>query len=356
MKILHITPHLGGGVGTVLLNYLAKLQDDHAVVCLDYANQKAKEVAKESGLQLFDEMTAKKEEIVEIIPDFDIVLIHWWPHPMLNEFMKIPLPSCRVIIWSHQSGLYPPTTFTKELLNYPDMFVFCTTISYNSKVVQAFKDKEKLHVINPTSGVERLKDVEPKPHKGFNIGYIGTVDYKKLHPQFLTICDQVGIPNVKFIVCGVPNGEQLKKEAEELGIGHKFVFTGRVPDINLYLAIFDLFGYPLAPYHYGAWDQVLEEVMAVGLAPVVLANPMEQHMVKDRQTGIVAADADAYIKALELLYHNPILRQALSQIARHNAIHTFSLDRMIKEWDTVFTNVIKKEVKHARKPIKEISA
>ena len=41
IKILHITPHLGGGVGRVLLNYLSKVKDDncfiHQVACLDYA-------------------------------------------------------------------------------------------------------------------------------------------------------------------------------------------------------------------------------------------------------------------------------------------------------------------------------
>jgi glycosyltransferase involved in cell wall biosynthesis len=356
MRILHITPHLGGGVGTVLLNYLAKVKDDHQVVCLDYANKKAIEVAKQIGLPLFDEMATKTEQIVDIIPDFDIVLIHWWNHPMLNEFLKNPLPPCRLIMWCHQSGLYPQNLFTEQVLTYPDMFVFCTSISYNSKVVQAFKDKEKLHVINPTGGVEHLKDVKPKPHKGFNIGYIGTVSYKKLHPRFLTICNQVNIPNVKFIVCGVPNGEQLKQEAKGLGIGHKFVFTGRVQDINPYLAIFDLFGYPLAPHHYGTCDQVLQEAMAAGVVPVVLANPMEQHMVTDGQTGIVATDTDAYIKALEMLYHNPLFRQALSMIARNDAIATFSLEKMINEWNEIFNKVVRKEVKHARKPIKEISA
>jgi glycosyltransferase involved in cell wall biosynthesis len=356
-KILHITAHLGGGVGTVLLNYLAKVKGDrtftHRVVCLDYANQKAIEVAKSIGLELFDERASRTGEICDMIADSDIVLMHWWGHQMMSEFLNHTLlPPCRVIIWSHQSGLYPPNVFTKVLLRYPDVFVFCTPISYNSKVVQAFK--HKLRVIAPTSGIERLKDVRPKPHEGFNIGYLGTVDYKKLHPKFLTICDQVAIPNVKFIVCGVPNGEQLKKEAEELGISHKFVFTGRVPDITPYLAIFDLFGYPLAPYHYGARDQVLEEVMVAGLAPVVLDNPMERHMIEDSVTGIVATDIDAYIDALETLYRNPKLRNELSRNARQNAIQSFSLDKMICEWNTIFSKMLKKEGKHARRPIKKI--
>lgn len=354
MKILHITPHLGGGVGTVLLNYLAKAKEDtHQVVCLDYANQNAIEVAKKIGLSLFDEMATKKEGIIDIIPNFDIVLIHWWPHPMMIEFLKKTLPPCRLIMWSHQSGLYP--TFTKEVLTYPDLFVFSSPISYSSEGVQRFKHKEKLRVLCSTGGVERVKHVKPKLHKSFNIGYIGTVDYKKMLPNFLTVCDQVDIPNVKFIVCGVPKGEQMKKEVEELGIGHKFVFTGRVLDIKPYLAVFDLFGYPLVPYHYGTCDQVLQEAMAAGVVPIVLDNPMEQYMVKNGQTGIVARSTDDYICALESLYHNYIYRNLLSQNARQYALHTFSLDKMTYKWNILFDEVLRKEVKHARKPIKDIS-
>ena len=49
IKILHITPHLGGGVGRVVLNYLSKYKNNldikHRVVCLDYANDEAKKRA-----------------------------------------------------------------------------------------------------------------------------------------------------------------------------------------------------------------------------------------------------------------------------------------------------------------------
>ena len=38
--VLHITPHLGGGVGRVLLNYLTKVKNNgrfsHEIACMDY--------------------------------------------------------------------------------------------------------------------------------------------------------------------------------------------------------------------------------------------------------------------------------------------------------------------------------
>ena len=56
IKILHITPHLGGGVGRVVLNYLTKTKNDplfeHQLACLDYANDYAKIISRNIGIKL----------------------------------------------------------------------------------------------------------------------------------------------------------------------------------------------------------------------------------------------------------------------------------------------------------------
>ena len=53
INIMHITPHLGGGVGTVLLDYLEYTQHNnnfnHSVYCLDYANDNAKKKSQNIG-------------------------------------------------------------------------------------------------------------------------------------------------------------------------------------------------------------------------------------------------------------------------------------------------------------------
>jgi hypothetical protein len=39
--------------------------------------------------------------------------------------------------------------------------------------------------------VEQIKSIKPKKHSGFNIGYIGTVDYSKIHCNFLNIASKI---------------------------------------------------------------------------------------------------------------------------------------------------------------------
>lgn len=346
-KILHITPHLGGGVGRVLLNYLAKTKTnplfEHEVACLDYANASALEMAKNIDLLLADKMANKHQKLLKMISEADIVLIHWWNHPLLYDFLvRSELPASRVIMWSHVSGFHPPYVFTEKIFGYPDLFVFTTPLSHDTKEAMTLSagQRESLHVVWSTGGVEHVKHVKSRPHKGFNVGYIGTVDYCKMHPAFLKMCSKINIPGVKFIVCGGPKEKEMEQEAQRLGIGDKFNFTGQVSDIGPYLAKFDVLGYPLASHHYGTCDQVLAESMACGVVPVVMANRMESHIVKDGITGIVAQNQQEYIQGVERLYSDTELRSYLSANARSHALKHFSLESIEQEWENVFNKII----------------
>jgi glycosyltransferase involved in cell wall biosynthesis len=328
-------------VGAVLLKYLVK-NPHHSLICLDYANKNAIKTLKVNNIEFIDNAYYEPQKILEEIKDADIVVIHWWNHPLLYDFLvRQTLPHSRVIIWSHVTGFHPPYVFTEKILSYPDLFVFNTPINFETQEVIKFKNKDKLYTVWATGGIDHVKNINKISHQGFNIGYIGTVDYCKMHPDFLKICSRVNIPEVKFIVCGGASHNELKLEAQNMGIADKFEFTGLIPDIAKYLGKFDIFGYPLADYHYGTCDQVLQEAMAAGVVPVVLSNSMERYMVKNGVTGIIADNEEDYIKALEYLYKNPDYRKKLSINAKEYALENFSLEKMCFEWEKTFEKVLK---------------
>ena len=344
-NILHITPHLGGGVGSVLLNYLAFVQKDksqvHSVATLDYANENSLQKSQETGFVLFSDMHKDVSGLLRLIIDADIVLIHFWNHPLLYDFLvRNELPVSRTIFWSHISGFTAPNVFTDKVLQYPDRFVFTTPLSKDAKEVVALKDKSHLRTVWSTGGVEHIKDIQPKAHQGFNIGYIGTVDYSKMHPDFIKICAKIDIPEAKFIVCGAGNYSAIQKQAQELGVLDKIEFKGQVADIKEYLEIFDVFGYPLNPSHYGTCDQVLQEAMASGVVPVVLDNPMENYMLQEGNIGVVAKNEQEYVCAIKKLYKEPQLRQELANKAKEYAISKYCVENLAKEWDEIFDEVM----------------
>jgi glycosyltransferase involved in cell wall biosynthesis len=347
MKVIHITPHLGGGVGSVLLSYLAWACEhssfEHEVLSLEYANEKAKLASDKTGFRLVDRMADHPSGLFSAISRADIILIHWWNHPLLYALLvRESLPPARILFWSHISGLHAPYVFTRDALHYPDIFVFTSPLSFNVPEVRNLSDdrKKNLTVIWSTGGLEHLASISPKPHCGFNVGYIGTVDYGKMHPHFLKMCSHVNIPDVHFIVCGGPRHKGIEKEAQTYSSVKRFHFAGPVKNISDYLAEFDVFGYPLAPYHYGTCEQSLGEAMAAGIPPVVMANPAERTIVKNGVTGLVASSEAEYSKALETLYHEPDLRKRLGENARRAAKEMYSLSLMANRWETVFGQVM----------------
>ncbi len=341
--VLHITPHLGGGVGSVLLNYLAKSRENsafvHRVLSLEYANKKAKMASKTTGFFLAAKMSENPQRLLAAISQADVVLIHWWNHPLLYAFLvRESLPPSRIIFWSHISGFSPPYVFNQPALHYPDLFVFTSPLSLDVPEVKNLREERQkaLRVVWSTGGIEHAASVMPKPHAGFKIGYIGTVDYGKMHPHFLKMSSMVKIPDAQFVVCGGPSEKQIQEESMQYGMGERFIFTGQIKDVNNYLSEFDVFGYPLAPYHFGTCEQSLGESMAAGVPPVVMANRTESYIVDDGVTGIVAANDEAYARAIEGLYRNPDLGQRLSDNAKKAAKQMYSSDLMITLWENIF--------------------
>ena len=345
--VLHITPHWGGGVGRVLFSYMNRVKNCpeyvHRVYSLEYANDMAQDASKTIGFDLRDKMSFDHDRLLSAIAEADIVLIHWWNHPLLYDLLvRRTLPASRLIIWSHIAGFHPPYVFPPAALQYPDLFVFTSPLSLNVSEVQnlSAKEKQKLRVIWSTGGVDRLENVKPTEHSGFNVGYIGTVDYGKLHPHFLKMCSKVNIPHVRYIVCGGPSEKNIQEESKRYEKRDQFFFTGPIHNVEHYLSTFDVFGYPLAPYHYGTCEQALGECMAAGVPPVVLANPTESLIVEHCITGLVASDEDSYARSVEELYRNPLLRKKLSDNARGTATERYSLDRMVSCWNKVYSEAL----------------
>ena len=316
MKILHITPHLGGGVGTVILGWMEKVKG-HKIACLDYANEKAKEVACRVGFPLGENWGSMVRQVImnEVISESDIVIIHLWDHPMLNSFLSQPLPACRLIFWCHKHYDVPD-----DIVSLPDLFLDTSPVQGHGRHIWS------------TRNMDKFLDIQPVEHKGFNVGYIGTVDYKKLHHRYFAMCEKINIPDVSFTITGASN---IGKYNDKL-----FVFNMQVDDVAPILASTDVFGYPLRPDHYGTCEQALGEAMAAGVVPVVMRNKAESLIVEDGISGFLANSEREYIGLVEFLYKYPSIRESMSFIAREKAGKLYSIDSMVRKWEGVFDDIM----------------
>ena len=348
-NILHISAHLGGGIGSVLLNYLNETKSDplyqHHILCLDSVNETAQRKLQTSEIIYKELMFKRQEDIKTEISKADIVIIHWWNHPLLYEFIvKNKLPASRVVFWSHVSGFDVPQVFSNALFDYVDYFIFSTPISYLTKTFKEYLgDKQKFDDIWSTGGLQHVHNIQKKEHDEFIVGYIGTLDYAKIYPNFIDLCSKINIKNVKFIICGDGDFTEFEKKIKEKDIQDKFLFTGFVKDIRPYLEIFDVFGYPLNKNHYGTCDQALAEAMGSSTVPIVFDNAMENNMVEDMNTGLIVSYEDSYVNAILKLYNDKTLRVKLATNAKKEALKKFSIDSTIQKWNCLFDKALKKQ-------------
>jgi glycosyltransferase involved in cell wall biosynthesis len=299
VRLVHVIQSLSrGGAGRALLSLADR---GSTIVSLTPPDATMRARAEAAGAAV-----VAKGDAREAIESADVVLVHFWNTPELWEFLRGGLPPVRLAVWVHVSGDSAPQIVTPELLELADATVATTLRTCLERTIPAAPDPD------------RLAGSEPRAHDGFTVGYIGTVDFVKLHPRFFELSAAVAVPSVRFVVCG--SGAAVGTIA---GRGDpRFELRGYVEEIASVLAELDVFGYPLAPGNYSTADLALQEAMGAGVPPVVLAEGATASLVEHGVTGVVAADGVAYTAAIEYLHANPAERLRLGRNARERTRRT----------------------------------
>jgi glycosyltransferase involved in cell wall biosynthesis len=300
------------------------------------------------------------EELCRYLELADIVQIHWWNSPEMHEFMQRDLPMMRLVGWFHIGGHTPPHQPTEEVMNFFDMAVACSPYTLESESFQRLSrasNGTKVAMAYGPADFERVEGAQPKAHSGFNIGYIGTVHYIKMHSDFVEMSASVNIPDVNFIVCGSGGHEDdIREKAKRLGVSERFKVLGYVADVRPIISELDLYAYPLCPETYAASEVNLQEVMYSGIAVVVFPHGGIKRLVQHNQTGLVVNSAQEYKEAIEYLYHNPTERKRLGENARQYAKQHFGAENAAKVFNSLYLRLIqepkaKRSLKFAAQPL-----
>jgi len=347
MNIVHITPHLGGGVKTVLLGWAKEDKENkHIFLSLGYTDNEVKETFLKLNIALYDNLYKDYDFISELVFFADVVVIHYWNFPpLIHLLLNSNIPECRVITWCHNSGFHAPYTIPKGVVEYSDKFIFTSPISYNLGICKEYPP-DKFDCIWSTGGVDKYQKIQKKRHEGFNILYIGTLDFAKLRNDFVYICSEIleEIPEAIITVCG--NGSSMKEieySISDLELQDRIKLEGLVEDIKPYLQVADVFLYPLEPTHYGTAEQILGEVMACGIVPIVFNNACEMEIVEDGVTGFVVSTIQQCIDRVKELYidsEDGITWSQLTLNASLSALERYSIKTMVKRLNILFKESI----------------
>lgn len=336
MNILHITAHLGGGVGKAISGLAIQAKKEglhqHRIVLLQppEKNEYVQScLAEEIPVELYDHAPSWLQWA-------DVVVVSWWGHPEMARFLAcLPCKSKPLVLWSHTNGVFYP------VLSYPlavafDQLLVTTQLTLENqnwtpeqreKLLPRAKLVYGMGNFNPQKIVPKT---EATPHSFFRVGYVGTLSYGKIHPHFASYCLAVKnrIPSVQFVLVGDPN-PTLKQDFIEAGLKDCVEFTGYVSNPLDWMRSFDVFGYLLNPNHYGTTENVLLEAMACGLPVVVRKQNVEQYIVPS-DGGVLIDTPEEYASALEQLYQHPRLAQSMGRRGRERVITQYDASKNLR--------------------------
>lgn len=343
--ILHLTPHAGGGVGTVLRALLGQQKKDFKIsLCsMEYLNKQMKAWCEIKEIDFIEHGFYKKKTLTELMKKADIVHIHWWNHPLLHALLAWQsLPPLRTVLWSHVNGMHAPQLFFPELLEFPDLFVVATPQSYRSPLIQTYKNKwyNKISHIQSNAGIPRDAPCSLPDRRQCKMGYIGTVDYSKMHADFLSLWKRTGITDSPLVVCGGPADLVLRDQIDSQGADQLFDVRGIVSNIPEVLQDLSVLFYPLQSCHYGTGEQVLIEAMAFGVVPLVMAGGCEEFVVKHKHTGLVASNDDEFVKMACFLHSNKQERQRLAKNCLRETKKQFAIQETLSQWQELYSRLM----------------
>ncbi len=351
MKILHITAHMGGGVGNIL-SKISQFDTDnlHAILCLEETkNPHFYKESLDAGVPIFQ---CSDLDNGNLLDTYDLVQVEWWHHPRTMEFLLHVLGKreLRLILWSHISGCGYPH-FPPSLLRAVNGVAFTSPYSLENGW---FSERDRVYArencpVIP-SVANRFENILPrKEHHGFRVGYVGFLGYNKLHPNFIEYCKSAySIPDVHFTIVGDLNYNlELRQQISELPESGLYELKGYTENVYSELCKMDVFGYPLNSDHTGTTENALLEAMAAGVVPVAMNQGCERHIIQHGKTGFLVNSVAEYGEALHYLYENPQKRIQMGECAAHSIKTRFHLSSTLKLWNEYYQKVGQtKKMKH----------
>jgi glycosyltransferase involved in cell wall biosynthesis len=350
IKVLHLTAHLGGGVGKALSGLVARAGESksdvrHLIVCLEkpQKSQFVDRILRHGSCVI---VCPGKNRLEKLIRDSDVVQLEWWNHPAtIRCLCSLTIMPIRLLTWSHVSGLHDPV-IPRRLMFASRRFLFTSPCSYQSETVMSLTPKlaDRFGVVSSSGGFSELPQIRTENNESVSTGYIGSLNFSKLHPRYVDYLAAVKIPGFRVRMIGdATNQDVLTERCNRVGKKGMLDFRGYSNDVAGELAAINVLAYLLNPEHYGTTENALLEAMAMGIVPVVLDNPCERQIVDDRVTGLVVHSPGEFAEAVQWLHQNPAERRRLGSRAAQSVRERFSVENMEASLNSHYREVLSME-------------
>ncbi len=369
-RVVHLTPHLGGGVGRALASLVRarRLADpacEHRIVCLE-TPEKTAFIDEIRALGATVLVAPPPAVLAATVADADLVQLEFWNHPAtLRALCETGWPAMRLLVWCHVSGLHFPR-IAPSLVAQADRFVLTSACSWQAPELAGLPAplRERVAVVSSAAGLEAMPArlwADPSAERcadrrsdtgtgasdasrrfaSCRFGYLGSLNLAKLHPDYVALLSGVERPGFKVRLIGDQlNRERLERQCANAGHPGRLEFAGYRSDVAGELQSLDVLLYLLNPCHYGTAEIALLEAMAMGVVPVVMPNPSECQVVEHGVNGLVVRNASELAQAVRRLTSDPAWRRSLGERAAASVRGRDTLARLAAGLDEQYRAVL----------------
>lgn len=349
VSVLHLTAHLGGGVGKALsglvLNTPSESGIRHSIVSLE-PPEKLQFLVQLADAGCSVTVAPDRAVLAGLIEAADIVQLEWWGHPAtVATLCSGPLPAMRLVVWCHISGIHTPI-IPRQLIEASHRCLFTSPCSYEATEVAALlpTHRNRMAVVHSAGGFKGLEPPERRADEELAAGYLGSLNFAKLHPRYVDFLTEVAIPGFSVRMIGdITNREILEQQCRAIGRPGMLEFRGYTTDVASELAAINVFPYLLNPCHYGTSENALLEAMAMGVVPVVLNNPAERCLVTDQETGLIVSSPREFRDAMTWLAIHPQERRKIGLRAAETVRNRFAITGIANAFTAHYGSVIAEE-------------
>ena len=349
MKILHIAVHMGAGAGKAISGMaISDKTNEHSIILLDKP-EKYDHIKRCEQNGVIVKICPTLEEVREEIIKADVVVVNWWHHPLTyRTLMNIAAIPSRLVLWCHVNGLHYPE-LTPKFISCFDVCMFTSKKSFEN---EKWSTREKNAIYEKSTLVYGMGDFYPEefPQKNdyevrqgkIRVGYVGSLDYAKIHPDFMGWLKAAVEINkdICFELAGdVTSG--LRHEVMEQGLSEYVKFLGFREDVRELLIEWDAFIYLLNPYNFATTENALLEAMACGLPVIASDGTVERSIIEEGRDGILAGDRKSFAAELDRLSKSYKLRKTLGKRARADIIRKYDRIENCIRFDTAVGNAAK---------------
>ncbi|MDR3560915.1 MAG: glycosyltransferase family 4 protein [Negativicutes bacterium] len=311
LKVLHLTAHLGGGIGRALAALAAQNKRDTIVedsfICLETPRDtRFADAIRDTGADIALAPTAAA--IRAAVAAANIVQIEWWHHPLLAKtLLDIGAIPARWLVWAHTSGLHYPV-ISPSFAALPHAFV-----ATSAATLPLLADAKLSALAHSTGGFDGFAPPRDRKDGKIRAGYLGSLNPAKIHPDIVNYIAALGVPGLHVDFYGETGvNPRLEEEVRRWGGACPVKLRGFCDRPQDILPALDLFIYLLNPSHYGTTENALLEAMACGVIPIVMNNPVESGIVQDGETGFVVKNIEDFTATIHRLIGDRALREKIA--------------------------------------------